>query len=142
MALHHGRCDQAAAACAGLGIGELPWYDTQHWHYDAYAWAVAAEVAVVAAHPDAAHRLAAAAPVAAENFWAAACLARAQGRLQADRTALAESVAGWERIGARFERACTLLLLPELAAEGRVRTDRARLPSARRVRQPRPAGTW
>ena len=119
VALHHGRYDQAAAACAGLGIGELPWYDTQHWHYDGYAWAVAAEVAVMAAHPDAAHRLAAAAPVAAENFWAAACLARARGRLQADRAALAESVAGWERIGARFERACTLLLLPELAAEGR-----------------------
>ena len=119
VALHHGRYDQAAAACAGLGIGEPPWYDTQHWHYDAYAWAIAAEVAVVAAHPDAAHRLAAAAPVAQENFWAAACLARARGRLQDDRAALAESLAGWQRIGSRFERACTLLLLPDRAAEGR-----------------------
>ena len=119
VALHHGRYDQAAAACAGLGIGELPWYDAQHWHYDAYAWAMAAEVAVVAAHPDAAHRLAAAAPVAQENLWAAACLARARGRLHDDRAALEESLAGWQRIGSRFERACTLLLLPDRAAEGR-----------------------
>jgi hypothetical protein len=28
-------------------------------------------------------------------------------------------VAGWERIDARFERACTLLLLDERADEGR-----------------------
>jgi predicted ATPase/DNA-binding CsgD family transcriptional regulator len=119
VALHHGRYDQAVAACAGLGIGELPWYDARHWHYDAYAWAMAAEVAVVSAHPDAAHRLAAAAPVAQENLWAAACLARARGRLHDDRAALEESLASWQRIGSRFERACTLLLLPDRAAEGR-----------------------
>lgn len=119
VALHHGRYDQAAAACAGLGIGDRPWYDTRHWHYDAYAWAIAAEVAVVAALPDAARRLAATAPVAQENLWAAACLARANGRLHDDRAALEESLAGWERIGSRFERACTLLLLPDRAAEGR-----------------------
>ena len=51
------------------------------------------------------------------NAWAAACLARARGRLHGDRDALAESVTGWERIGARFERACTLLLLADRAAE-------------------------
>ncbi len=119
VALHHGRYEQAAAALAGLGIGEVPWYDTQHWHYDAYAWAIAAEVAVAAALPDAAQLLAATAPVAQENLWAAACLARADGRRHDDRAALQESLAGWERIGSRFERACTLLLLPDRAAEGR-----------------------
>ena len=97
-------------------------------------WAIAAEVAVVAAHPDAAQRLAAAGPVGQENLWAAACLARARGQLLADRAALAESVAGWERIGARFERACTLLL-PDRAAEGRAELTALGCP-----RPPRKAG--
>ena len=123
VALHHGRYDQAAAAQAGLGIGGLPWYDIQHWYYDAYAWAIAAEVAVIAALPDAAQRLADAAPAGQENLWAAACLARASGRLHDDRAALEESLACWQRIGSRFERACTLVLLPDRAAEGRAELD-------------------
>jgi predicted ATPase len=124
VALHHGHHDQAAAAFAGLGIGERPWYaSTQHWDYDAYAWALAAEAAVVADLPNATQLLAAAAPAAQENLWAAACLARATGRLHSDRAALQESLAGWQRIGSRFERACTLLLLPDLAAQGRTELD-------------------
>jgi predicted ATPase/DNA-binding CsgD family transcriptional regulator len=118
VALHHGRADQAAAALAGLGIGERPWYDTQHWDYDAYAWALAAEAAVIAALPGAGQLLAAAAPAARENLWAAACLARASGRLHDDQVALEQSVALWQQIGSRFEWACTLLLLPDLAAQG------------------------
>jgi hypothetical protein len=47
-----------------------------------------------------------------------ACLARAAGRLHGDRAALEESLAGWERIQARFERACTLMLLEDRAQEG------------------------
>ena len=90
-----------------------------HWHsLRPYAWAMTAEVAVVAGLPDAASRLAAAAPAGEENYWAAACLARAAGRLHGDRGALEESLAGWERIEARFERACTLLLLADRAQEG------------------------
>lgn len=74
----------------------------------------------MAAHlADAADWLTRAAPAGAECAWAAACLARARGRLHGERAALEESVAGWERIGARFERAVTLLLLPDLAHEGR-----------------------
>jgi hypothetical protein len=95
VALHHGRYEQAASVFAGLGIGERPWYDnTQHWDYDAYAWALAAEAAVIAALPGASQLLAAAAPAAQENLWAAACLARANGRLHNDRAALEESLAG------------------------------------------------
>lgn len=45
-----------------------------------YAHAAGAELAVVAGLPDAAQRLADAAPAAAENDWAAACLARATAR--------------------------------------------------------------
>ena len=124
VALHHGQYDQAAAALAGLGIGERPWYgNTQHWDYDAYAWALAAEAAVAAALPDAAQRLAACEPAARENLWAAACLDRAGGRLHDDRGALEESLAGWQRIGSRYERACTLLLLADRAAEGRAELD-------------------
>ena len=124
VALHYGRYDQAAAALAGLGIGERPWYDnTRHWDYDAYAWALAAEAAVIAGLPDATRRLAAAEPAARENLWAAACLRRANGRLLDDRAALAESLAGWQRIGSRFEHACTQLLLPDEAAQGRAELD-------------------
>ena len=123
-ALHHGRHDQAAAALAGHGIGERPRYDdTRHWNYDAYAWALAAEAAVLAGLPDATQRLAVAAPAAQENLWAAACLARANGRLHDDHATLEESLAGWRRIGSRLEHACTLLLMPDRAAQGRAELD-------------------
>ena len=88
--------------------------------YQAYAVAAGAELAVAAGLPDAAARLAAAAPAAASNAWAAACLARADGRLRGDEDALTAAVGGWERIGARLERAHTLTFLPARAAEGRV----------------------
>jgi len=123
IALHHGRPAQAAAALAGLGIGERPWYDTRHLYYDAYAWAIAAEAAVIARLPDATRWLAATEPAAQENLWAAACLARASGRLHGDRAALEESLAGWQRIGSRFERACTLLLMPGRATQGHAELD-------------------
>ncbi|HEY2442382.1 MAG TPA: LuxR C-terminal-related transcriptional regulator [Streptosporangiaceae bacterium] len=124
ISLHEGRIDAAVAATAALRPEAESWYDVPHWHsLRPYAWAVAAEVAVVAGRPDAAGRLAAAAPAGQENYWAAACLARAAGRLHGDRDALEQSVTGWERIDARFERACTLMLLPDRAAEGRAELD-------------------
>jgi predicted ATPase/DNA-binding CsgD family transcriptional regulator len=86
--------------------------------YAAYARAATAELAATAGLPDAAERLAAAAPDAEENEWAAACLARAAYRLQADPAALHGSIKVWERLDARIERACTLLLLPDRADEG------------------------
>ncbi|MEU6785950.1 LuxR C-terminal-related transcriptional regulator [Nonomuraea angiospora] len=80
--------------------------------YEAYARAAGAELAVVAGLPEAAERLAAAMPYAEQNGWAAACLARTRGILHGDRDALAEAVERWTSIDARFERACTLRLLP------------------------------
>jgi predicted ATPase/DNA-binding XRE family transcriptional regulator len=119
IALHEGRLDAALAASAAAGGEGQSWYETPHWYsLRPYAWATAAEVAVVAGLPDAASRLDAAGPAGEENYWAAACLARARGRLHGDREYLEQSLAGWERIGAAFERACTLLLLPDRAAEG------------------------
>jgi len=120
IALHQGHIDEAVAAVADLPLGVEPWYGTPRWYAARpYAWAIAAQVAIVAGLPDAADRLAAAAPAGAENYWAAACLVRATGRLTGDPGALRQSLAGWERIDARFERACTLLLLDGQADEGR-----------------------
>ncbi len=111
--------DLALTAVRGLNDARQPWYESPHWYsLRPYAWAIAAEVAVVARRPDAASRLDEAAPAGAENYWAAACLARAAGRLHDDHAELERSVEAWERIGARFERACTLLLLPCGADEG------------------------
>lgn len=128
VALHQGQHDQAIRALAALGIGERPWYENAHRDYDAYAWVLAAEAAVIAALPAASQLLAATAPAAQENLWAAACFARATGRLHRDRAALEESLAGWQRIGSRFERACTLLLIPELAAQGQAELHALRCP--------------
>lgn len=119
IALHAGRIDEAVTATAGLAMAADVWYDAPQWYsLRAYTWAVAAEVAVAGGQPAAADLLAAAAPAGDENYWAAACLTRAFGRLHGDRGALERSVAGWDRIGARFERACTLLLLDDRAGEG------------------------
>ncbi|WP_336207335.1 ATP-binding protein [Nonomuraea sp. LPB2021202275-12-8] len=87
--------------------------------FDGYATAACAELAVAVGLPDAGRRLAAASRSGQENDWAAACLSRAEGRLRGDTAALEAALDGWERIGARFERACTLLLLPGRADEGR-----------------------
>ncbi|MFB9527445.1 ATP-binding protein [Nonomuraea roseola] len=112
-AVHSGDLSDAA------GLVERAFADFPMGRYEAYARAAGAELAVVAGLTDARERLAAAASAAGENGWATACLARATGRLHADPEALAASVMGWERIGARLERAHTLLLLPHRAEEGR-----------------------
>jgi predicted ATPase len=93
-------------------------FDPRHGRYQSYARASAAELGVIANRADAAELMRRAAPGADRNHWAAGCLARAEGRLHGDVEALAASVAIWERIEARFERACTLTLIPERAAEG------------------------
>jgi predicted ATPase/DNA-binding CsgD family transcriptional regulator len=98
---------------------------------DIYARAAAAELAVVAGLPDAAQRLASAAPAGEENLWAAACLARAAGRLDGDTGTLATSIDAWGRIGSRFERACTMLLLTELAEDARAELTALGLPPPR-----------
>jgi len=88
-------------------------------YWGPYARAAGAELAVVAGLPDAADRLAAAAPAGAENDWAAACLIRATARLSGDPDEMQSAAEAFERIDARFERAATLLLTPKGAAEGR-----------------------
>jgi len=118
LALHRGSPNEALAAAVDLSRVP-PWYESTHQFYDAYAWAVAAEAAVAVRLADAADRLEAAVPAGEECAWAAASLARAHGRLTASVDSLRRSIAGFEAIGARFERACTLVLLPDRADEGR-----------------------
>jgi predicted ATPase/DNA-binding CsgD family transcriptional regulator len=119
IALHEGRLEDAVAVVADLPLGVEPWYGTARWQsLRPYAWAIAAEVSAAVGSPDAESRIAAAAPAGEENYWAAACLARAAGRLTGERAALERSLERWERIEARFERACTMMLLEERAEEG------------------------
>jgi hypothetical protein len=113
LAVHTGRYADARR----LVDAALAPFPEQWWL--AYAHAAGAELAVAAGLPDATERLAAAQPAALESDWAAACLLRATARRTGDQRLLAESVTAWERIGARFERAATLALLPDRAAEGR-----------------------
>jgi hypothetical protein len=86
--------------------------------YGPYAQAMSVEVAIAAGAPDAAARLAEARNLVQQNDFAAAQLLRAAGRLHNDPAMLEEAVAHWEDIGARFERAYTLTLLPRRAREG------------------------
>jgi predicted ATPase/DNA-binding CsgD family transcriptional regulator len=85
--------------------------------YDPYARAAAAEVGVVTGLDDAEDLIEAASEAAHHHLWASACLMRVQGRRTGDRADLLAAVAAWETIGARFERACTLALLPDRAGE-------------------------
>jgi hypothetical protein len=111
--LHTGRVHAATATTGRQFTGFVA------NRYEPYVRAVRAELAVIAGLPDAAERLSAAASAADQNDWAVASLARAHGRLYHDQTQLTASVEGWELIGARFERACTVLLIPDRANEGR-----------------------
>ncbi len=87
--------------------------DTPLDPYLAYARAAGAELAVAAGLPNAAELLAAAAPLAEENGWAAACLTRARGRLHDDHDELARALKAWERLDAQAERDHTQTLLAQ-----------------------------
>lgn len=123
LALHAGRWEQAAQLLAHLPTDPDAWWKVRHWYFDAYTWAVAAELAIAAELPAAAERLAAAAPAAQQNRWAAACVGRARARLSGDPAGLDTAILAWENLGARFERACTLALLPSRRDEARAEFD-------------------
>jgi hypothetical protein len=105
-------------------LSRVPRWSATRRFYDSYVWAAAVEVAALGDRPNAGEYLLAAQPAADENDWAAACLARVRGRLTGDPAAFAAAVDGFERIGAEFERACTLLLTPDCADEGRAEMER------------------
>jgi predicted ATPase/DNA-binding CsgD family transcriptional regulator len=109
VALHTGQTDNAGELTE-RAFADFP---RQDWHR-AFAHAAGAELAVASGLSDAADRLAAASATATENDWATTCLARARGRLDHDADALTTSLAGWDRIGARFDHAYTQRLIQEL----------------------------
>jgi hypothetical protein len=53
-----------------------------------------------------------------QNPYAAAFIQRATGRLEADPRPLQGALESWERLGAGFERAVTLTMLPGRSMEG------------------------
>ncbi|HZR48233.1 MAG TPA: LuxR C-terminal-related transcriptional regulator [Streptosporangiaceae bacterium] len=106
VAMHSGGGDPAALVADAFAPRARTW----HQGYDQ---AAAAELAVTAGLPDAASRLAEVAAAAAESDWAAACVARASGRLHHDPAAFTEAAERWRHIDARFELACTLRLLDQ-----------------------------
>jgi predicted ATPase/DNA-binding CsgD family transcriptional regulator len=112
LALHRGALEQARLQSGSQVENGGGGY------YQPYVQAVHVEAAVVAKSADAEELLAAAQPLTLENDFVAPQILRAAGRLHHDEAALKDSVAGWEVIGARFERACTLLLLSDRVEEG------------------------
>jgi predicted ATPase/DNA-binding CsgD family transcriptional regulator len=123
LALHFGRWSEAAPLIADLPTGKDAWWQVRHWYFDAYPWAVAADLAVAAGLADASARLEAAEPAAQENLWARACVARARARRTADPADLTSAVVAWEQLGARYERACTLALIAPRRDEARAELD-------------------
>jgi predicted ATPase/DNA-binding CsgD family transcriptional regulator len=110
VALHHGRFDTLPT-----GVGEdVERYDSLF----GYGEAIGIEVAVATGASDAEERLLGADPTISEHEYGAAILQRAAGRLHGDPSELEAAAAMFESIGARFERACTLCLLPDRRAEG------------------------
>lgn len=114
--------------------------DFHSYRYDTYACAAGAELAVVAGLPDAVERISVADRTTAGNAWSDACLTRARGRLHGDVDALAASLAGFRRIGARAEHAYTLLLLPGREPEGRAELESLGLPPPPASGKPPPVG--
>ena len=100
LAIHHGGgqaldADERATASTPLSLTD-------------YIRAAEAELAVINGSPIAAERL-----QGSDNPWVNACMTRARGRLDADPGLLKEAAELWDGLGARFERASTLALMPE-----------------------------
>jgi predicted ATPase/class 3 adenylate cyclase len=116
LALHEGRLDDAEAAVQRYAsiastVDTAPWPATA-LDYGGYVWSTAAETWAARHEPDFAARLAELQTRYAEHLWAVPTLARAEWRATGDLTRLHAAVAGYAAIGAHFEEAATLALLP------------------------------
>ena len=117
-----------AASVESVPTGADAWWSMRHWYFDAYPWAAAAERAVATGAPDASARLQTAEPAAQENRWAAAAAARARARLSGDPDELSHALSLFEALGARYERACTLALMPSRLEEAQEELDELGVP--------------
>jgi predicted ATPase len=125
VAVHNGTPSRSLVEQAFAGFAELWWAP--------YAHAAGAELAVVAGLPDADRWLRAAGTTAAENSWAEACLLRAHARQTGEAAALRRAAEGFARIDARFEHACTLLLIPDHTDEALTMLSDLRVPPPHRA---------
>jgi predicted ATPase/DNA-binding CsgD family transcriptional regulator len=112
VALHDGELEGALEASG------IPADEGTYVPFVAYAAAVNAEAAVLMGEKDRERRLAMAEQFAPDNDFVAAHVMRVQGLIKNDPESLDRSVAMWESMGARFERACTLVHIADRAAEG------------------------
>jgi hypothetical protein len=128
LALHAGNWRAGAARLDQLPIGENAWSNVRHWYFDAYPWAAAADFAAAASDLDAPARLRTAQSAARENSYAAGILARAHGRLTGDPGHFDIALHAFEELGARYERAATLALMPSRLAEARSEFDQLGVP--------------
>jgi hypothetical protein len=108
VALHAGDYELIRMASAG----------DQYAPFAPYTAAVLAEAAAMTQATGREQRLAEAERFAAENDFVAAHTTRVAGLLSGDRETLLRSVRRWEAIGARFERACTLVWIADRESEG------------------------
>ncbi|WP_198653724.1 ATP-binding protein [Actinocorallia populi] len=109
IAVHTGDLSDAA------GLLERAFRHVPGARYEPYAHAAAVELAAMAGLPEAEKQLPALEADAEQNDWAGACLERVKWRIHGDGAALEASIQSWERLGARFEHARTLLLRPDVA---------------------------
>jgi hypothetical protein len=123
LAMHFGRRPAQAPELVAAATAPDAWWQVRHWYFDAYPWAAAAEFAAATRRPDAGACLLAAEPVARENEWAAGVLTRARARLTGSPADRAAALAIFEQLGARYERACTLALIPSRRDEARAELD-------------------
>jgi predicted ATPase len=119
VAFHAGELEEAASVMARYIDHPPPIPPGALSYFDGYPRALAADIAAAAASPDARGLIDAAAPAAAENRWARACVDRARGRLHHDPDLLENAAHAFAAIDASFEQACTLLLLPRHSARAR-----------------------
>jgi len=114
--LHHGHAALALERLDPQTYEPQPWLTgiLLHWHL-----ALRAEAAVLAGHPDATHRLAAAHPIVAGNPVAAAILDRAAALHDDDQERLLATATAFETAGCPYQRARTLILAgPGTASAG------------------------
>ena len=111
IALHRGDVDGAV-----LASGDNDAADGGLFH--SYAEAMRIEAAAMSGANDADEQLDHPSSLVSENDFASAVVTRARGRRRGDAAELLAAADRFAAIGARFERACTLCLIPSRTAEG------------------------
>ena len=122
LALHFGRQPFAAPGFADPPTEEDAWWQVRHWYFDAYPWALAAELAAATGRTAAAAASPRPDPPLGEPVRSRV-VSRARARLSGDPDDLATALGAFEQLDARYERACTLALMPSRRDEAQAELD-------------------